>query len=56
MVPGCGAGALSLLLLVLAEGQALALWSIPRQLRQRTMRDKIQRTNIYEGKFLKFPI
>ena len=39
---GCGAGALSLLLLrILAEGQALALWPIPRQLKQRTMRDTI---------------
>ena len=42
MVPGCGAGALSLLLLILAEGQALALWPIPQQLKQHTMRDKIQ--------------
>ena len=55
MVPGCGAGAGALSrLLILAEGQALALWPIPRQLEQCTMRDTI--TNIYECKFLKFPI
>ena len=42
MVPGCGAGALSLLLrLILAEGQVLALWRIPWQLKQRTKRDTI---------------
>ena len=45
----CGAGAglcgSLRLLRILAEGQALALCPIPRQLKHRTMRDK--RTNMY---------
>lgn len=38
-----GAGELSLLL-ILAEGQALALWPIPQQLKQCTMGDNIKDT------------
>ena len=47
--PGTGAGAgwwcgSLRLLLILAKGQALALWPMPRQLKQRTMGEK--RANI----------
>ena len=39
------------LLLILAEGQALALWPIAQQLKQHIMGDKIKK---YECKFLQF--
>ena len=42
---GAGLSGSLRLLRILAEGQALALCPIPRQLKRRTMRDK--RTNIY---------
>ena len=43
IVFGAGAGELSLLM-ILAEGQALALWPIPQQLKQCTMSDNIKGT------------
>ena len=48
---GASAVGLFLLLLIVAEGQALVLWPIPWQLKQRIVGDKIKK---YECTFLKF--